>query len=51
MVNDVRAAQGSAAAAGTKFKDMGAGRKVAWVVKFVVFLCSFGFAFPLIMSE
>ena len=51
MVSDIRAAQGSAAAAETKFKDMGVGRKMTWIVKFVVFLCSFGFAFPLIMSE
>ena len=51
MVADTRAAQGSAAPAGTKFKDMGVGRKIAWIGKFIVFVCSFGFAFPLVMSE
>jgi hypothetical protein len=35
----------------TKFKDMSARRKVVWISKFLVFLCSFGFAFPLIMSD
>lgn len=40
-----------AASDSKKFKDMGAGEKVAFVGKLVVFLCSFGFAFPLLLND
>ena len=34
-----------------KFKDMGAGEKIVFTGKLVVFLCSFGFAFPLLLND
>ena len=46
-----RAAQGSAAAASPKFKDMGFIGKIVFIVKFVIFLCTFGFAFPTLLND
>ena len=46
-----RAAQGSAAAASPKFKDLSVGGKIVFLSKLVVFLCSFGFAFPTLLSD
>ncbi|HEX2827078.1 MAG TPA: hypothetical protein VHP37_12075 [Burkholderiales bacterium] len=34
-----------------KFKDMSFGGKIVFIGKVVVFLCSFGFAFPLIFND
>jgi hypothetical protein len=51
MAIQQHAAQGSAAAASPKFKDMGIGAKLVFVVKFVIFLCSFGFAFPTLLND
>ena len=34
-----------------KFKDMGAGEKVVFIGKLTIFLCTFGFAFPLILTD
>jgi hypothetical protein len=51
MSAETRAPQESAAAAGTKFKDLSTTGKVVWIAKFVVFLISFGFAFPTILSD
>jgi hypothetical protein len=46
-----RAAQGSAAAASVKFKDLGIGEKIVFVGKLVIFICSFGFAFPTLLND
>jgi hypothetical protein len=51
MYTQDRAAQGSAAAASPKFKDLTFGSKVVFIGKFVVFLCSFGFAFPTLLND
>jgi hypothetical protein len=45
------AAQGSAAAASPKFKDMGIVGKIVFVGKLVIFICSFGFAFPTLLND
>lgn len=34
-----------------KFKDMTFGGKLVFIGKLVIFLCSFGFAFPLILND
>jgi hypothetical protein len=34
-----------------KFKAMGAGEKIVFLGKLTIFLCTFGFAFPLILSN
>ena len=34
-----------------KFKDMGAGEKIVFIGKLIIFLCTFGFAFPLILND
>ncbi len=39
------------AADSKKFHDMTAGEKMVFVGKLVVFLCSFGFAFPLLLND
>ena len=48
MSNQDPSAQGSTAAADTRllFKQMSAGQKCFHLVKLVIFLCTFGFAFP-----
>ncbi|MDB5862488.1 MAG: hypothetical protein JWO70_294 [Betaproteobacteria bacterium] len=35
----------------TKFKDMSVGSKIVFVGKFIIFLCSFGFAFPTLLND
>lgn len=34
-----------------RYKNMGFGEKIIFVGKLILFLVSFGFAFPLLMSE
>jgi hypothetical protein len=51
MLTQNSAAQGSAAAASPKFKDMGIGGKIVFMGKLVIFLCSFGFAFPTLLND
>jgi hypothetical protein len=34
-----------------KFKDMGAVEKIVFVGKLTIFLCTFGFAFPMILAD
>ncbi|HEV7799553.1 MAG TPA: hypothetical protein VGP15_00625 [Burkholderiales bacterium] len=34
-----------------KFSDLASGDKVKFVVKFMIFLVTFGFAFPLLLSD
>jgi hypothetical protein len=51
MAIQQHAAQGSAAAASPKFKDMGFIGKIVFIVKFVIFLCTFGFAFPTLLND
>lgn len=36
---------------GRKFSEMAAGEKLAHLGKLIIFLCTFGFAFPNILSE
>lgn len=36
---------------GTKFADMPMGRKITWTLKFIVSVCTFGFAYPNIMHD
>lgn len=45
------AEQGSAAAVSAKWIDMGFGGKIVFAVKLVIFLCTFGFAFPLLLTD
>ena len=35
----------------TKWKDMTIGNKIVFIAKFIVFLCSFGFAFPTLLND
>jgi hypothetical protein len=51
MYDPKSAAQGSAAAASPKFKDMSFGGKIVFIGKLVVFICSFGFAFPTLLND
>jgi hypothetical protein len=34
-----------------KFKDMGIGQKIVFIAKFIIFVASFGFAFPLLLND
>jgi hypothetical protein len=34
-----------------KFNQMGIGEKIVFVGKFILFVCSFGFAFPLLLND
>ena len=34
-----------------KFKDMSFFGKLTFIGKFVIFLCTFGFAFPLLLND
>ena len=34
-----------------KFADMSGGEKITFIGKLIVFLCSFGFAFPTILHD
>ena len=43
--------QDSSTLLGTRFGDMSAGRKMMFVVKLIVALCTFGFVFGNIMTE
>ena len=36
---------------GTKFADMTAGRKVRWIFRFIVALCTFGYVYPNVMHD
>jgi hypothetical protein len=36
---------------GTRFGDMAGGRKIQFVFKLVIALCTFGFVYPNIMTE
>ena len=40
-----------AAAVSTKYKDMSFGQKMVFIGKFIIFMASFGFAFPTIMND
>jgi hypothetical protein len=51
MYNPNSAAQGSAAAASPKFKDMGIVGQIVFIGKLVLFICSFGFAFPTLLND
>ena len=51
MYTQERAAQGSAAAASPKFHDLTIGSKIVFVGKLVIFICSFGFAFPTMLND
>ena len=46
-----RAAQGSAAAASPKFRDLTFFSKIVFVGKLMIFICSFGFAFPTMLND
>ena len=43
--------QDSSALLGTRFGDMTAGRKLQFICKLIVALCTFGFVYPNIMTE
>lgn len=45
------AGQGSAAAASPKPKNLSFGGKIVFTVKLVIFLSTFGFAFPRLLTE
>lgn len=51
MNSESKAAQGSAAAAQMKFKDMGLGQKVVFIGKSCLFFLTLGFAFPNIFLD
>ena len=52
MSNQKKAAQGSAATAGTKkYKNMSQSEKTAYVGKVFLFLLTFGFAYPGILLD
>lgn len=51
MTKQKKAAQGSAAAASKKFKDMDQSEKTAFVGKVFLFLLTFGFAYPSILLD
>jgi hypothetical protein len=42
---------GSAVATDHKFRDMSGGQKIVFVCKLVVFLCTFGFVFPTLLTD
>jgi hypothetical protein len=52
MSNQDPSAQGSTAPADTRltFKQMSVVQKIAHLVKLVIFICTFGFAFPHVMD-
>ena len=45
------AAPNTAAAPSPKFKDMSIGGKIVFIGKFIIFVCSFGFAFPTLLND
>ena len=45
------AAPGGAAAPSLKFKDMGIVGKIVFIGKLIIFVCSFGFAFPTLLND
>lgn len=45
------AGQGSAAAASPKWEQMGIFGKIVFCGKFIIFLCTFGYAFPLLLTD
>ena len=45
------AAPDTAAGSSLKFKDMSIVGKIVFVGKLVIFLCSFGFAFPTLLND
>jgi hypothetical protein len=45
------AAPNTPAASSPKFKDMGIGGKIVFIGKFIIFVCSFGFAFPTLLND
>jgi hypothetical protein len=51
MATQQHAAQGSAVVASPKFVDMSIGGKIVFIGKFIIFLCSFGFAFPTLLND
>lgn len=51
MTDVTNAQQGSAAAASPKWQQMGFGGKIVFCAKLVIFLCTFGFAFPLLLTD
>ena len=36
---------------GTKFGDMSFSRKIIWTLKLLIAVCTFGFAYPNVMSD
>ena len=36
---------------GTAFADMKQGQKIVWISKVVLSVCTFGFAFPVVMED
>jgi hypothetical protein len=51
MVETNNAGQGSAAAASPKWAQMGFFSKIFFCGKLVIFLSTFGFAFPLLLTD
>lgn len=51
MTDVTSAGQGSAAAASPKWGQMGFVQKIVFCCKLVIFLCTFGFAFPLLLTD
>lgn len=53
MSNQEKAAQGSAATAGSKkkYRDMNQSEKTAYIGKVFLFLLTFGFAYPSILLD
>jgi hypothetical protein len=51
MTDVIDAQQGSAAAASPKWEDMGFFAKIVFTGKLVIFICTFGFGFPLLLTD
>jgi hypothetical protein len=51
MTTVITAEQGSAAAASPTWDSMGFFGKIVFCGKLVIFLCTFGFAFPLLLTS
>jgi len=44
-------APNTAVAPSLKFKDMSIGGKIVFLGKLIIFICSFGFAFPTLLND